>query len=89
MKKGQKIKHGNDVTCIVCLCVGRKTFFHETKFTNRETIVIPITDSSPIVGFRGRETYEVSKYTIWNISICIIQNCINTENIRFGNNQFV
>ena len=46
MKKGQKIKHGNDVTCIVCLCVGRKTFFHETKFTNRETIVIPIADSS-------------------------------------------
>jgi hypothetical protein len=89
MKKGQKKKHGNDVTCIVCLCVGSKTFFHETKFTNRETIVIPITDSSPIVGFRGRETYEVSKYTIWNISICIIQNCINTENIRFGNNQFV
>ena len=62
--------------CIVCLCVGRKTFFLETKFTNhRETIVIPIADSSPIVGFRGRETYEVSEYTIWNKSICIIRNC--------------
>jgi len=65
LKKGHKIKHGNDVTCIVCLCVGRKPFFLETEFTNRETIIVPITDSSPIVGFRGREAYEVSEYTIW------------------------
>ncbi len=89
MKKGQKIKHGKDVTCIVCLCVGRNTFFLETKFTNRETIIIPIADSSPIVGFRGRETYEVSEYTIWKTSICIIQNCITTAIIRFGKDQFV
>jgi len=27
MKKGHKIKHGNDVTCIVCLSVGRNAFF--------------------------------------------------------------
>ena len=68
LKKGHKIKHGNDVTCIVCLCVGRNTFFLETKFTNRETIIIPIADSSPIVGFRGRESYEVSEYsTIWKM----------------------
>jgi len=63
LKKGHKIKHGNDITCIVCLCVGRKAFFLETEFTNRETIIVPIADSSPIVGFRGREAYEVSKYT--------------------------
>jgi hypothetical protein len=73
LKKGHKIKHGNDVTCIVCLCVGRKAFFLETEFTNRETIIVAIADSSPIVSFRGREAYEVSEYAI----------------IRFGNNQFV
>jgi hypothetical protein len=73
LKKGHKIKPGNDVTCIVCLCVGRKAFFLETEFTNRETIIVAIADSSPIVGFRGREAYEVSEYAI----------------IRFGNNQFV
>ena len=73
LKKGHKIKHGNDITCIVCLCVGRNPFFLETEFTNRETIIVAIADSSPIVGFRGREAYEVSEYAI----------------IRFGNNQFV
>ena len=48
-------------------------FFLETELTNRETIIAPIADSSPIVGFRGREAYEVSEYAI----------------IQFGNNQFV
>ena len=28
----------------------------------------------------GRETYEVSQYTIWKRSICIIRNCIKTRN---------
>ena len=73
LKKGHKIKHGNHVMCIVCLCVGRNPFFLKTEFTNRETIIVAIADSSPNVGFRGREAYEVSKYTI----------------IQFENNQFV
>ena len=73
VKKGHEIKHGNDVTCIVSLCVGKKPLFLETEFTNRETIIVAIADSSPIVGFRGREAYEVSEYAI----------------IRFRNIQFV
>jgi len=85
LKKGHKIKHGNDVTCIVCLSVGRKAFFLETEMTNRETIIVPIADCGPIVGFRGREAYEVSEYnyTIWIRSICIRRKRIKKHGITY------
>jgi len=61
LKKGHKIKHGKDVTCIVGLSVRRTAFFLETELTNRETIIAPIADSGPIIGFREREAYVVSE----------------------------
>jgi len=39
----------------------KKCFFLETELTNREMIIAPIADSSPIIGFRGTEAYEVSE----------------------------
>ena len=48
-------------------------FFLETELTNGETIISPIADSGPIIGFREREVYVVSGkiYMISIHSICI------------------
>ena len=49
-------------------------FFLETELTNGETVIAPIADSGPIIGFsREREAYEVSEkiYIISIHSICI------------------